>query len=170
MGLIRLNARARQTLQRLARSSTDGRQVRRAQVLLWLDAGIGVKEVAQRLGYTRQAVYAIVQRYRARSRLPVAERIQDSRRVGRPAGKRERTRQALEILLARPPSRYHYRSPVWTVPMLRTQMRRRLKCSVNARTVRRALHDLRYRFKRPRYIFAERPTTWRQEKGGSKLA
>ncbi len=166
MALIRLAARARQTLQRLAHSSADARQVRRAQILLWLDGHISVTEVAKRIGCTRQAVYALVRRYYARQHLPVAERIQDQPRPGRPATKRERTRQVIQTLLAQRPSRYHYRSPVWTVPMLRTQVQRRLKCSVNARTVRRALHELRYRFKRPRYVFAQRPTTWRQAKGG----
>lgn len=170
MALIRLAARARQTLRRLARASADARQVRRAQVLLWLDAHIRVTEVAKRIGCTRQAVYAIGRRYFARQHLPVAERIRDRPRTGRPGTKRERTRQVIQTLLARPPSRYHYRSPVWTVPMLRTQMQRRLKCSVHARTVRRALHELRYRFKRPRYIFAQRPARWRQVKGGSKPA
>jgi len=166
MRLIRLANRARQTLQRLVRSSTDARQVRRAQVLLWVDAQISVNEVARRIGYTRQAVYAIVQRYRDRQHLPVAERLQDQPRMGRPATKRDRTRQVIQTLLIQSPARYHYRSPVWTVPLLRKQVQRRLKGAVSARTVRRALHDLRHRFKRPRYIFAQRPPTWRQVKGG----
>ena len=170
MRLIRLAARARQTLQRLVHSGADARQVRRAQVLLWADAQISVTEIAKRIGYTRQAVYTIVQRYRTRQHLPVAERLQDQPRPGRQATKRERARQVIQSLLVRPPARYHYRSPVWTVPMLRTQVQRRLKCAVSARTVRRALHDLRNRFKRPRYILTQRLPTWRQVKGGSKPA
>ncbi|NTU64051.1 MAG: helix-turn-helix domain-containing protein [Chloroflexi bacterium] len=170
MRLIRLAGRARRTLQHLVRSSTDGPQVRRAQVLLWVDAQVSIQEVAKRIGYTRQAIYAILQRYRDRQHQPVAERLRNQPRAGRPATKRERTRAVIQTLLVQPPARYHYRSPVWTVPMLRTQVQRRLKCSVSARTVRRALHELRNRFKRPRYIFAQRPPTWRQVKGGSKQA
>lgn len=170
MRLIRLTSRARRTLQHLVRSSADARQVRRAQALLWIDAQVSIQEVAKRIGYTRQAIYAILQRYRDRQRLPVAERLWNQPRAGRPATKRERTREVIQALLGQPPARYHYRSPVWTVPMLRTQVQRRLKCSVSARTVRRALHALHNRFKRPRYIFAQRPPTWRQVKGGSKLA
>ena len=170
MRLIRLAARARQTLKRLARWSADARQVRRAQVLLWIDTQVSVQEITQRLGYTRQAVYAIVRRYRDRQHLPVADRLRDQPRAGRPATKRERTRAVIQTLLAQPPARYHYRSPVWTVPILRTQVQRRLKCSVSARTIRRALHELHNRFKRPRYIFAQRPPTWRHVKGGSKPA
>lgn len=170
MRLIRLAARARQTLQRLVRSSGDARQVRRAQVLLWLDAQVNIQEVAKRIGYTRQAVYAIVRRYRDRQHRSVAERLRDQPRAGRPATKREQTRALIQTLLGQPPARYHYRSPVWTVPMLRAQVQRRLKCQVSARTVRRALHDSRNWFKRPRYIFAQRPPTWRQVKGGLKPA
>jgi len=170
MTLIHLAWRARQILQRIAHSNTDAREVRRAQILLWLDAHTSVQEVAQRIGRTRQAIYAIVHRYQARRDLPVADRVRDQPRQGRPATKRERAVKVIRSLLAQPPSRYRYRAPVWTVPMLRYQVQRRLKCSVNARTVRRALHQLRHRFKRPRYIFAQRPATWRQSKGGSKHA
>ena len=166
MALLHLSDRARQILQRIARSNADAREVRRAQILLWLNAHQTVQEIAQRLGRTRQAIYALVQRYHARHAMPVAERIRDEPRSGRPATKGERTLQVIQTLLAQPPSRYHYRAPVWTVPMLRTQVQRRLKCSVHTRTVRRCFHRLRYRFKRPRYVFAQRPATWRQAKGG----
>ena len=170
MALIRLASRARQVLRRIAGSNADAREVRRAQILLWLDAHLSVQEVANRSRRTRQAIYAIVQRYQARRALPVAERIRDLPRRGRPATKRERTLAIIRTLMAQPPSRYHYRAPVWTVPMLRAQVQRRLKRSVHARTVRRALHQLRQRYKRPRYVFAQRPATWRQSKGGSKHA
>jgi transposase len=166
MALFRLAARARQTLRRIAHSNADAREVRRAQILLWLDSPESVQAVARRTSRTRQAIYALIRRYQARRALPVAERLRDQPRAGRPATKRERTLNVIQTLLAQPPSRYRYRSPVWTVPMLRTQVQRRLKCSVHAHTVRRALRHLRYRFKRPRYVFAQRPTYWRQAKGG----
>ncbi len=166
MALIRLAARARQTLRRIASSNADAREVRRAQILLWLDGHETVPAIARRCGRTRQAIYALVRRYRARQALPVAERIRDQPRAGRPATKRERTVKVVKALLAQPPSRYRYRSPVWTVPMLRTQVQRRLKCAVHAHTVRRALRQLRYRFKRPRFVFAQRSPHWRQAKGG----
>jgi transposase len=117
MVLIRLASRARQTLRHILRSNADAHEVRRAQILLWLDGHESARAVAQRVGRTRQAIYALVHRYQARRALPVAERIRDQPRQGRPATKRERTLQVLRTLLAQPPSRYHYRSPVWTVPM-----------------------------------------------------
>ncbi len=166
MALFRLSSRARQILRQVARSNADAREVRRAHILLGLDAHQTVQALAQQFGRTRQAIYAMVHRYQVRGTQPVVERIRDQRRAGRPATQIEQTRMVLQTLLAQLPSQYHYRSPVWTVPMLRTQVQRCLKRSIHARTVRRALHQLGYRFKRPRLVFARRPTTWRQSKGG----
>lgn len=170
MAVLRLASRAKGILQRIARSNIDARQVRRAQILLAVHGQASISQVAQRFGRSRQAVYAVVRRYQARRTLPVVERIRDQARPGRPATKRERTVAIVQELLAQSPTRYRYRSPVWTVPMLRCQVQRRLQCSVHVRTIRRALHQLRHRFKRPRLVFAQRSVTWRQAKGGSKMA
>ena len=98
MALFRLAARARQTLRRIARSNADAREVRRAQILLWLDGHETVQAIARRCGRTRQAIYALVRRYRARRALPVAERIRDQPRPGRPATKREQTVKVVKSL------------------------------------------------------------------------
>ncbi len=170
MALLRLSSRAKGILQRIARSNADARQVRRAQILLEVHAQTSIQQIAKRFGQSREAIYKLVRRYQARHTLPVAERIRDQARPGRPATKRERTVAIVRTLLAQSPSHYHYRSPVWTVPMLRCRVQRRLRCPVHARTIRRALHELRHRFKRPRFVFAQRSPHWRQAKGGSKMA
>lgn len=168
MALIHLAARARQTLQRIVRANSDAREVRRAQALLWLDHNESVQQVANRIGRTRQSIYHIAARYQARRALPVEARIRDQPRRGRPGVKRQRARKVIQELLAQSPARFRYRSPIWTVPMLRCQVQRRLQCQISARTVRRALHQLRHRYKRPRLVLAQRPVTWRQSKGGLK--
>jgi transposase len=170
MALIRLASRACQILRRIVHSSSNARQVRRAQVLLWLHGGERPTQVARRSRLTRQAIYAIVQRYRARLGHPVATRIDDDPHPGRPPAKVTSTRRIVQELLQQLPQRYRYRSPVWTVPMLQVQVQRRLHVKISRRTIRRALHQLRYRFKRPRYVLALRPSHWRQAKGGSKKA
>jgi transposase len=170
MALIRLASRARQILQGIVDSCSNARQVRRAQVLLWLHNGESPSQVAQRSRLTRQAIYAIVQRYRTRQGQPVTTRIQDREHPGRPPTKVALARRVVQELLQQLPQRYHYRSPVWTVPMLQVQVQRRLHVKISRRTIRRALHQLRYRFKRPRYVLALRPVHWRQAKGGSKMA
>lgn len=170
MRLIQLASHAREILQRIVHSSSNAREVRRAQVLLWLHGGERPTQVARRAGLTRQALYAIVQRFQARKGQPVATRIQDHAHPGRPPSKVTSARRIVQELLQQSPKRYRYRSPVWTVPMLQVQVQRRLHDKISRLTIRRALHQLRYRFKRPRYVLALRPTTWRQAKGGSKKA
>jgi transposase len=166
MSLIQLSSYARKVLLRSVHSHSDARLVRRAQILLGLDAHESVPHLAKRVGRSRQTLYTIVHRYKERRALPVIDRIRTQPRPGRPGTKRARSLSVIRSLLARPPAQYHYRSAVWTVPMLRYQVQRRLKYSVSTRTVRRALHQLRYRFKRPRYIYAQRPIHWPQVKGG----
>lgn len=168
MTLIRIASRTRQTLQHIVHSSSDAREVRRAQALLWLHNGERPTQVAKRTGLTRQALYAIVQRFHARREEPVAIRIKDRTHLGRPPRKIASARRVMQELLQQSPQCYRYRSPVWTVPMLQVQVQRRLQHHISRRTIRRALHQLHYRFKRPRYVLALRPTTWRQAKGGSK--
>jgi len=170
MRLIRLASRARHTLERIAHSAANARMVRRAQALLWLHAGERVSIVAKRLGMSRRGIYKIVAQYQARADEPVAHRIADRPHLGRRATKREQVAQIVARLLKTKPSRYGYRALAWSTPMLRHQVEQRLRMSVSDRTVRRALRQLRYRYKRPRYVLARRSGTWRQAKGGSKTA
>lgn len=150
----------------MARSSEDGRIVRRAQGLLWLDEGEEVMEVAGRLGVSRQMLYALVERYEERRGLPVVERVMDSEHSGRPAHKRELVMSELEVLLLEPPSQYGYRAQTWTVGMLKAQIQRKHSTQVSEDTVQRALYDLRQSCKRPRFVLARRDPHWRQAKGG----
>ena len=170
MSLIRLGSRAYRTLQEIIHSSSNGREVRRAQALVWLHENESVAAVAARLPLSRQAVYDIVDRFQGRSDLPVAKRTADRRHSGRPATKRQRTQEVLRTLLKLPPSHFGYRSPVWTVPLLRRQVEKRLRQPISTDTVRRALHQMRYRYKRPRLVLAQRSPHWHQVKGGSKQA
>ena len=166
MTVIRLAARAYCTLQKTIQSSPNARQVRRAQALVWLDENETVQIVATRLRLSRQAIYDIVHRYQTRLRMPVIERIRDRPHTGRPATQRQRTQQIIQSLLKQPPSRFGYRSPIWTVPMLRHRVEKRLRRRISRDTVRRALHALRLRYKRPRLVLARRSPYWRQAKGG----
>ena len=167
MALIRLTFRARQLLQQLARSGTKARDVRRAQALLWLHSGESVQQVARRLGVSRRAVYQWLTRYHQRRPEPVRQRLQDRPHAGRPPHKRELARKIIAQLLPRDPRRYGSRALVWTVPHLCRQVHRRSGMPISRRTIRRALHQLNHRYKRPRYVLARRSPTWRQAKGGS---
>lgn len=166
MRVIRLAARAYRTLQTIIHSSPNARLVRRAQALVWLHENETVQTVAGRLRLSRQTIYDIVYRYQRRSHWPVTERIRDRPHTGRPATQRQHTQRIIQALLKQPPARFGYRSPIWTVPMLRCQVENRLHQPVSRDTVRRALHALRQRYKRPRLVLARRAPYWQQAKGG----
>lgn len=170
MATTRLNWRAHQKLEQVARSGSNGREVRRAQALLWLHQSESVTSVATRLGLSRQAIYQIVKRYQSYQGNPIEQRVSDRPHPGRPATKRKQTMEVIAQLLQQAPQRHGYRMLVWTVPMLRHQTEQRLQQPVSQWTVRRALHALRHRYKRPRYVLARRSPTWRQAKGGSNAA
>jgi transposase len=166
MANIKLHPKQHDKLERVARTSPIGREVRRAQALLWLDHGETIQQVAQRLGISRQALYDLLERYRSRKAEPIVLRIRDRPHPGRPANKRERVIQAVQELLVHKPQDYGYRSPFWTVPMLVAQVTARIGEEVSHDTIRRALRVLRCRYKRPRYVLSRRSPTWRQAKGG----
>ena len=168
--VIQLSYRARLTLEAIAQGSANGREVRRAQALLWLATGESVQEVAHRLAVSRQMIYALIDRYESRRTLPVLERIQDADHPGRPADKRRLVVTEVQALLKQPPADYGYRGYVWTIGMLKTQVEKKHAISVSGDTVQRALYAIDYRCKRPRYMLARRDPHWQQVKGGSKPA
>lgn len=167
MALIQLASRARQVLRQIARSGSKAREVRRAQALLWLHQGESVQQVAQRLGVSRRVVYTWMDQYHHRNTESVRQRVQDRPHSGRPPKKAEAAMKVIAHLLPRDPRRYGSRALVWTVPHLRQQIRQRTGLQISQRTVRRALHQLNHRHKRPRYVLSRCSPTWRQAKGGS---
>lgn len=166
MAKFKLTPYAREHLQQVARTSPEARPVRRAQALLWLDGGMGFCAVAERLGVHRRTIHRWRTRYEDRADEPVVERIREHACSGRPPHQSQRARKVIARVWARDPRRYGYRALVWTVPMLRCEIRQQTGQVVGLRTVRRVLRSLRYRYKRPRLVLARRLTTWRQAKGG----
>lgn len=169
MGIVRLSARACEQLERVIRTGHCGREVRRAQALIWLHEGVAVSEVARRTRLSRQALYTLVGRYESQLERAVAERVRDAERSGRPATRRNRVLRVLEPLLQQSPQQYGHRAACWTVPMLRGQLAHQKQLTASDDTIRRALKRLRHRYKRPRFVLSRRSPTWRQAKGGCKL-
>ena len=122
---------------------------------------VGVCLVVLALWYRRKD-----QRYEERMDEPMAERIQEQARSGRPPRQLQLARKVIQRVWSHDPRRHGYRALVWTVPMLRCEIRQQTGQDVGRHTVRRAFQSLRYRYKRPRLVLARRLTTWRQAKGG----
>ena len=170
MAAIQLTESERAELQEIVRYTRDAKELRRAQALLELDSGGKAKAIAEHLGVGRSTVYDWANRFRKRQNEPVPERLRDRPRPGRPAHKRQKVKEVIPTLLESDPRTFGYRYPVWTTPLLQHHFEREHGLKVSRKTIRRALRELKYRYKRPRYVLARRSPHWRQAKGGSSEA
>jgi transposase len=70
----------------------------------------------------------------------------------------------LETLLATTPQAHGYQATGWTVALLRTELAA-AGYPVAARTIRRAIHRLGYRWKRPQYVLGRPDPEYAQKRG-----
>jgi transposase len=161
---IRLTARDREALGQTARHSSDAREARRALGLLALADGEPAAAVARRLLVSRSTVYEWAARWADGAR-PKADRLKDAPRAGRPPKQSEAAQERLAGLMPTAPTQHGYRHPAWTTPLLLAHLAK-LGAPASDTTVRRALHRLGYRWKRPRFVLSRRRRHWRQAKGG----
>jgi transposase len=166
MPLVQLSARDRETLEQVARSNADARATRRALALLDMAGGQTPAQVAARYRVGRSTVYEWVARWSDAER-PKPDRLRDADRSGRPPEQRDAVAEVLAELMPTAPTDHGYRHPAWTTPLLVAHLAREHRLGVSDTTVRRALHGLGYRWKRPRFVLSRRDPNWRQAKGGS---
>ena len=166
MTLIPLTARERSELEIIATHGPSARECRRAQSLLWLDAGEAVEAVSELLGVSRQTVYNWLERFRVRDGCDLPARLGDAPRLGRPRAGEGAVDSLIAVVIDTDPRDLGYHQTVWTAPLLSRHLRKRHRITASARTVSRALARLDIRWKRPRHQLARRPETWRQSKGG----
>lgn len=166
MPLVQLTARDRDALEQAARSNADARATRRALALLDLADGQTPSQVAARYRVGRSTVYEWAARWGDPER-PKPDRLRDADRSGRPADVRAAVAAVLGELMPTAPTGHGYRHPAWTTPLLVAHLAREHQLAASDATVRRALHGLGYRWKRPRFVLSRRSPTWRQAKGGS---
>jgi transposase len=165
---FRLAARERSALEELVSSSKDVRQLKRSQALLALASGTSVSVTARSLCVARNTIYNWVARFQERCG-SIGERLTDAERCGRPNDLFQNLLKRLPALLAQKPTDFGYRHAEWTVDLLCSHLaQEQIETSDN--TLRRALHELGYRWKRPRFVPRRRAQTWRQSKGGCSVA
>jgi transposase len=165
---LRLYARDRAALGDIVASSRDVRQLKRAQALLAVDGGATVAGVARQMRVARNTIYNWIARFVERTG-SLAERLTDSERGGRPDRLFQSLLERVPALLEMKPSDFGYRQAEWTVELLRAHLREE-GIESGEGTIRRALHESGYRWKRPRFVLRRRSETWRQSKGGSSAA
>jgi transposase len=170
MAVITLSSAGRRALETIVARPRESRQYRRAQALLWLAEGERPTAVARRLRVHRDTIYEWAKRYRARGPQRVATCLLDRTRPGRPRQLAEMVARGVMTVIDTDPHTQGYRAAQWTAPLLRQYLREQQALAVSEVTVRRCLHRLGYRWKRPRYVLARRSPHWRQAKGGSSAA
>jgi len=147
-------------LEAAAAAEKGVRRWRRYQAVLLLAAGHAPAAVAQTLRCSRASVYAWAARWRAAGVAGLREGDHGGGRVKLGAG----GEAVLEGLLASDPQTHGHQATGWTVPLLRTELARG-GTAVGARTIRRALKRLGYRWKRPRYVLGRPDPDYAAKKG-----
>src|SRR5690348_15378811 len=147
MRLVEMSEDERRTLEEAQQAVRTVREWRRFQAVRLLADGREAGEVAAVLGCSVSSVYYWAADWRERKVAGLAE--------GPHAGRARRldaTAQAqVHRLLAADPQSHGYAATEWTAPLLRTELAKQGH-ALSERTVRRTLHRLGYRWKRPKYV------------------
>jgi transposase len=138
------------------------RAYKRLQAVRLIAAGRAVKEVAQIVGVSEQTIYHWVNCYLHEH---AAAALFDEPRAGRPPVASGITAARIKREFGRDPLRLGYQATVWTVPLLTAHLSRRYRCQLSPDTLRRRMRQLGLRWKRPRYIYAEKEPHLPQKKG-----
>ncbi|MEW6300918.1 MAG: helix-turn-helix domain-containing protein [Thermodesulfobacteriota bacterium] len=117
--LFALSSRERELLAGLLVPPELTPEARRAQGLLWLDAGHSPQTVAKRLRVSRQTVYNWVANFRRRSQsVDIRVQLADRPRSGRPRTLPKTLDPLLVTIVRRPPCEVGYRAWVWNASLL----------------------------------------------------
>ncbi len=119
-----------------------------------------VATVARSLKCTETSVYTWVAAWRTDGLVGVAEGVHP--------GKARRLDPAAEtvlqtLLLEGDPHAYGYAATGWTVPLLQTELAKR-GWEVAERTIRRTLHRLGWRWKRPKFVLGRPDPAYTEKK------
>jgi transposase len=132
-------------LRELARTAV-GRVALRALMVLWRAEGLTTLEIGQRLDCHRDTVSLWLERYRT---LGLAG-LEDEPRSGRPPHLDPATREQLAAVLEQPPPEEDRPRACWTLTHLRTVFLEVAARPFGPETLRRTVHQLGFRWRRPR--------------------
>lgn len=156
---ITLTERERAELEAAQRQRRSVRHWRRYQAVLLRAAGTPLAVVAQTLGCCEDSVTNWTNAWRAHGVAGVRE--------GRHAGAARRLdaagEQRLGELLTSDPQTLGYAATGWTVPLLRTELAQG-GWAASERTIRRTLHRLGWRWKRPQFVLGRPDPAYAEKK------
>jgi transposase len=154
-------------LARALERTKEVRIFRRIQAVLLVALGWAIGEAARITGTRPGAIYDWVRRYRRDHQVASLE---DAPRCGRPPTAARITDARIVRAFRRDPLRLGYYTTSWTVPLLAAHLSWKYDCPIAPATLRRRMRRLGLRWKRPRYVYAEKDPHRVQKKGGLSAA
>lgn len=136
------------------------RRWKRFRAVLLRGEGMTVAAVAHSLQCSHASVYAWTAAWRQEGPAGLREGDHGG---GRPKLGTAGEARVVDLLHQDPQARGH-RATGWTVPLLRGELAQ-AGVAVGTRTIRRALHRLGYRWKRPRYILGRPDADYAEKRG-----
>lgn len=132
------------------RRAAVARHFRRLQAVWLLANRYGLATICHMTGLSRQSVYNALHRYcRRRDPADLADRPRSGRPPAAPAVADRHILAALRL----DPRSVGYNATTWTVRLLAQYLSAHHGQVVGPRTLRRRLHRLKLRWKRPRYVY-----------------
>ncbi len=157
---LTLTESQRAELEAAAAAEKGVRRWKRYRAVLLRGAGMPVAAVAHTLECSQASVYGWTAAWRQAGVAGLREGDHGGGRV-----KLGPVAEAnLTALLATDPQQHGHRATGWTVPLLQGELAQR-GTDVGERTIRRALHRLGYRWKRPRYVLGRPDPAYAEKRG-----
>lgn len=161
MRLVEMTDADRAALEEALQRTRRVREWRRLQAVRLLADGREAPEVAQVLGCSASSVYYWADDWREAGLEGLAA---SPHAGGRPRRLDMAAEATLEQALADDPQAHGYAATDWTVPLLRTELAQRGH-DLSERTLRRTLHRLGWRWKRPKYVLGRPDPAYAAKKG-----
>lgn len=155
-----LTASQRVEVEAAAAAEPRVRRWKRARALLLRADGLTVEAVASTLDCSPASVYAWTTAWRQHG----VDGLREGDHGGGQVKLDTAGEEVLERVLATDPQAHGHRATGWTVALLRVELAH-AGVVVADRTVRRALHRLGYRWKRPRYVLGRPDPAYAEKRG-----
>lgn len=144
------------------KNCTDKRTYLRLQSVLWIAEGMPAQRVAELSGLCLKSIYNCINSYLL---IHAAASLADTPRCGRPPAAACITADRIKRALRSEPLKKGYQTTTWTVGYLADYLNKKYQCFISERTLRRRMKAMGLRFKRPKYVYAEKEANRAQKKG-----
>lgn len=140
------SATEREELDRMTQQEV-GRVAMRALMILLSARGFPVPDIARIQDISDVAVYKWLDRFDEEG----PDGLYDRPRSGRPTKVDEAVEESIEEAMSEPPTEQGYNFTYWTTPLLTEHVQETVDKSFCEETIRNALHELGFRWRRPRW-------------------